>query len=404
MQKRIVQQTVVKLIPPESGNRVTWDTEMPGFGARITSAGSVSFILEYKIHGRKRRYTIGRHPELTATAARERALELRRRILDGHDPMEAREQDRSEPTLNELASQYLDRYAVTHKRARSVAEDRRMIDGLIRPRIGSLRLQAVGKRDIESLHASLKATPYQANRVLALLSKMFSLAVEWGWRSENPARGVPRFHEDRRERWMSAEDLHRFTQALDAYPDQNAADALRLLMLTGARASEVTQSEWPQFDLERGVWTKPSHHTKQKRIEYTPLSEPALAMLRRMRPKEATGLLFPDTDGKPRVTLRWHWVQVCKAAGLVETRVHKGKRGTITQYRPTVRIHDLRHSYASHLVSSGVSLHVVGKLLGHTQPQTTARYAHVADEALRDATNRFGDIFRTAAATRQAGK
>ena len=356
----------------------------------------VSFVLGYRIHGRQRRCTIGRHPELSCTAARERALQLRGRILDGKDPLEGREQDRTEPTLNEVASQYLDRYALPHKRARSVAEDRRMIEAIIRPQIGSLRLQAVGKRDIEGLHASLKATPYQANRVLALLSKMFSLTVEWGWRSDNPAHGVPRFHEDRRERWLQAEDLQRFTQALDAYPDQAAADALRLLMLTGARASEVTQSEWPQFDLRRGTWTKPSHHTKQKRIEHTPLSEPALELLKRMRPSAATGLLFPDADGKPRVTLRWHWMQVCKAAGLVETHVRKSKRGTITRYQPTVRIHDLRHSYASHLVSTGVSLHVVGRLLGHTQPQTTARYAHLQDSVLRDATNRFGEIFKTA--------
>jgi integrase len=225
---------------------------------------------------------------------------------------------------------------------------------------------------------------------------MFSVTVEWGWRSDNPAHGVPRFHEDRRERWLQVEDLQRFTQALDAYPDQNAADALRLLMLTGARASEVTQSEWPQFDLQRGTWTKPSHHTKQKRIEYTPLSEPAIQLLKRMRPSVATGLLFLDANGKPRVSLRWHWMQVCKAAGLVETHVRKSKRGTITRYQPTVRIHDLRHSYASHLVSAGVSLHVVGRLLGHTQPQTTARYAHLQDSVLRDATNRFGEIFRTA--------
>jgi integrase len=167
-------------------------------------------------------------------------------------------------------------------------------------------------------------------------------------------------------------------------------------MLTGARASVVTQSEWSQFDLVRGVWTKPSHHTKQKRIEYTPLSEPALAMLRRMRPKDATGLLFPDEEGKPRVSLRWHWIQVCKVTGLAVAQTFKGKRGTFTRYQPTIRIHDLRHSYASHLVSSGVSLHIVGKLLGHTQPQTTQRYAHVADEALRNATDSFGRIFTEA--------
>ncbi len=396
MERRIVQRTIGKLTAPEQGNRIEWDAEIPGFGVRITRAGVVAFVLDYRIHGRKRRYTIGRHPELTATAARERALQLRGRILDGHDPLEEREQDRSEPTLGELATQYLERYAITHKRPSSLRNDRQMLDTIVRPHIGALRLAAVGKRDIEALHASLKATPYRANRVLALLSKMFSLAIEWEWRADNPARGVPRFHEDRRERWLTVEEMQRFSEALDAYDDQNASNALRLLLLTGAREGEVLKADWTQFDLQRGIWTKPSHHTKQQRIEHVPLSGPALELLRAMKPK-ATGPLFPGANGnKARVTIRRPWVQACKAAGLAEAITLKGKRRTITRYKPTVRIHDLRHSYASHLVSNGVSLQIVGKLLGHTQPQTTARYAHVSDEAQRDATNRFGEILKTA--------
>jgi integrase len=397
MGKRIVQRAIEKLTAPEAGNRISWDSEIPGFGVRVTAAGAVSFVLDYRIHGRHRRVTIGRHPELTATAARERARKLKGRIEDGHDPLEEREQDRSQPTVGELATEYLERYAVTHKRPSSLRHDRQMINAIIRQRIGALRLAAVGKRDIEALHASLKATPYQANRVLALLSKMFSVAIEWGWRADNPAKGIQRFHEDRRERWLSAEELHQFTGALDTYHDQNAANALRLLLLTGARASEVLKADWTQFDLERAVWTKPSHHTKQKKIEHVPLSPPALELLSAMKPKGATGPLFLGRTGsKARVSLRRPWVQACKAAGLAEAITLQGKRRTITRYKPTVRIHDLRHSYASHLVSNGVSLQIVGKLLGHTQPQTTQRYAHLSDGALRDATNRFGKIFAAA--------
>lgn len=396
MRRRIVQRTIGKLTPAEHGNRIVWDAEIPGFGVRITSAGVVAFVLDYRMHGRKRRYTIGRHPELTSTAARERALQLRGRILDGHDPLEERVQDRAEPSLNELASEYLERYAVTHKRPSSIRNDRQMIDGIIRPHIGSLRLRAVGKRDIEALHASLKGTPYRANRVLALLSKMFSLATAWGWCADNPARGIPRFNEDRRERWLSTEELQRFKQALDTYPDQNAADALRLLLLTGAREGEVLSADWTQFDLPRGIWTKPSHHTKQKKIEHVPLSESALALLDRMEATGGNGPLFPGANGSARVTIQRPWMQVCKAAGLVEQYTVKGKRRAITRYRRTLRIHDLRHTYASHLVSNGTSLQVVGRLLGHTQSQTTARYAHVADEALRNATNLFGEILEGA--------
>jgi integrase len=268
MSKRIIQSTIKHLEAPEEGNKIEWDSEIPGFGVRITAGGSVSFILDYRIHGRQRRYTIGRSPEWSPTAAREEAGELRRLIAKGNDPMEERRQSRSEPTLGDLATDFLNRYAVPKKRATSLRNDRQMIEGIIRPRLGALRLKAVGRRDIETLHTSLKATPYRANRVLALLSKMFSLAIEWKWRTDNPTKGVPRFHEEKRERWLSKKEIQRFREALDGYPDQNAANALRLLLLTGSRAGEVLKAEWEHFDFTRGVWTKPSHHTKQKRVEH----------------------------------------------------------------------------------------------------------------------------------------
>lgn len=397
MKARIVQRTIQKLVPPKRGNLITWDTEIPGFGARITRAGVIAFVLDYRLNGRKRRFTIGRHPELSATAARERTLALRRGILDGRDPLEGRKQDRNQPTLNELATDYIDKHASVHKRPASLRNDRQMLSGIILPRLGSLRVSAVAKRDIEALHASLKGTPYRANRVRSLLSKMFSLAVEWKWCADNPVRGTQEFHEDKREFWLSDEQLQRFAQALDSYPDQNAADALRLLLLTGAREQEVLKSQWLQIDLERGSWTKPSHHTKEKKIEHVPLSEPALALLRRMKKVNgATGPLFPGKAGGSRKTIRRTWVQVCRAAGLTTPYTVAGKRRMIVRHKPILRIHDLRHSYASYLVSGGVSLPKVGKLLGHTQPATTQRYAHLQDDALRDATNVFGKIFKVA--------
>lgn len=397
MADRIVERMIKRLIPPETGNCIAYDSEISGFGARITSAGAVSFILNYRIHGRERRFTIGKWPELTATAARERAIQLRGRILDGHDPLEEREQSRSEPILDDLAREYMDRYAKVHKRPSSIRNDKWMLETIIRPRIGTLRLKAIGKRDIEALHSSMKATPYRANRILALLSKMFALAVEWNWRLDNPVRGIPRFHEDRRERWLNTDELSRLSEALDGYKDQNAADAIRLLLLTGAREGEALKSDWTQFDLRRAIWEKPSHHTKQQKIEHIPLSAAALSLLRTMKARGAAGPLFPGARADARVTLRRPWIQVCKAAGLVVAVTLKGKRRTVTRYRPTLRIHDLRHTYASHLVSKGVSLQVVGKLLGHTQPQTTNRYAHVADEAMRNATDIFGEIYKAVA-------
>jgi integrase len=394
---RITEKSLKSLRAPAAGNKRIYDDEVPGFGVRITANGVISFVLNYRVHGRERRYTIGRFPEYSATAARDEALTLRKQIREGKDPLEAKQQSYAEPLVSDLARDYLERYAQVHKRASSLRNDRQMLETIILPRLGNIRVQAAGRRDIEALHHSLKATPYRANRVLALLSKMFSLAAEWQWRTDNPAKGAPRYHEDKRQSWLNADQLEQFERALAAYPEPDAADALRLLILTGSREGEVLGAAWDQFDLDRGVWTKPSHHTKQKRIEHVPLSEGALIVLKRMEArKNGSPYLFPGRYGdKARVTLRRPWMQVCKAAGLAtEVRI-AGKRGELIRYKPTVRIHDLRHTFASHLVSKGESLHIVGKLLGHTQPQTTARYAHLSDEALRDATNRFGDILQT---------
>ena len=398
MKKRIVEQTIKGLKPLAKGNRVAWDSEIPGFGARITAAGIISFILDYRIFGRQRRYTIGRYPELTATAARIDAGELRAKIRAGHDPMEERLQRRSEPTLGDLATEYLESARLRSKRPNTVRDYTRMIDKIVRPELGSLRLKAIGRRDVEALHGTLKNTPYQANRVLALLSSMFNLAIEERWILENPAKGVKKFHEEKRENWLSVDQIQRFREALDQYNDQSAANALRLLLLTGSRAGEVLKATWEEFDLQRGVWTKPSHHTKQKKTEHVPLSAAAIDLLKSMRPVRAAGPLFPGrvVEGKKqrrtRVTLRRPWVQACKAAGLAEAYTIQGKRRKLTRYRPTVRIHDLRHSYASHLVSNGVGLQIVGKLMGHVEASTTMRYAHLQDEALRTATNQLATI------------
>jgi integrase len=222
----------------------------------------------------------------------------------------------------------------------------------------------------------MKTTPYQANRLLALLSKMLSLAVKWGWRSDNPVKGIERFREERRERWLSDRELSQLLSVLPDHPNQRASNAVRLQLLTGARLGEVLRARWSDIDLERGVWTKPSHHTKQKRTEHIPLSGPTLTLLSDMRGKadanEAN--LFPgDASGRPLQDIKKFWKAVTRQAG-------------INDYR----LHDNRHTHASHLVSSGLSLEIVGRLLGHTNPNTTKRYAHIADSPLRAATETFG--------------
>lgn len=399
----ITERAVRAAKPPASGSRIYYDREMRGFGLRVTAAGVKAFILNYSVAGRERRCTIGRHPAWSADAARKEAMEIRVKLDKlnrgedgGKDPLRERDQARNAPLVSDLADDYMQRYAVPRKRPKSVHEDRLMLNRIVLPKLGRLRVSAVGRRDVEAVHTSLRTTPVQANRVLALVSKMFSWAMDSGLRADNPARGVKRFHEERRENWLSREQLQALATALDEYPDQNAADALRLLIVTGSRPQEVLTAEWSMFDLARTLWTKPSHHTKQKKTERVPLSDAAMGILRRMAESRKAGdvHLFPGKqDGRARTTLKNAWKQVCRAAGLATMRQVMGKRGNmLMRWRPTVRLYDLRHSFASHLVSRGASLYLVGRLLGHTQPSTSARYAHASDRALRDITNGFPDV------------
>jgi len=380
MSNFLTDKFVKHLSAPAKGNRIFYDRQIPGFGVRITAGGAISFILNYYIHGRERRITIGKYPEWSVIAARNRALELRREIHEDVDPLQQRQHRRSQPTMRDLCTEYVERHALIYKRQHSVRDDQQMIRTVIRPNLEQLHVSAVSRQDIDKLHASLKGTPYLANRVLALLSKMFNLAIDWNWVSSNPVHGVPRFHEDTKERWLQPEELQRFIAALNTYHDQKVADVLRLLLLTGSRKREVLTAHWSMFDLQQGLWTKPSSHTKEKQIEHLPLSAEAVTLLKRLKEhSEGNDFLFPGIKGGPRTTVRTAWRRVCKTAGLTN-----------------VRVHDLRHSFASYLVSSGVSLHIVGKLLGHSQPQTTQRYAHVAHQPLRDASNILGDMFKAA--------
>lgn len=263
-----------------------------------------------------------------------------------------------------------------------------MIDRFILPRLGSKKVNDVQNRDIHALHVTMKDTPYQANRVLALTSKMFSLAMKWGWRSDNPVKGIERYHEEGRERWLSDDELGRLLVALSTHLNQRAANAVRFQLLTGARIGEVLSARWSEVDLTRGVWIKPSHHTKQKRTEHLPLSAPALALLAEMRERAGATerYLFPgNARDKPLQGIKKFWHSITEQAGIED-----------------YRLHDNRHTHASHLVSSGLSLEIVGRLLGHTNPLTTKRYAHLADDPLRAAAERFGSKMEALREARQA--
>ena len=409
MKTRITQTYATRVKSPATGNQIHYDSEIPGFGLRVTPKGAKSFILNYVINGRERRYTIGSLGEYTAETARTKAIELRQQIRDGVDPFDVLEQRKQESieaqarvrTLKQLSDAYLEKYAEPNKRAGTVYDDKSLLNGIILPALGDLHIGGIKRADIADLHASLKDTPYRANRALALLHHMFTWAMsddsgEWSI-DKNPVDGARKYHEEKRDRWLSEDELIRLADALDKYPRQcgqgalsekqrawlqtearRAMDAIRLIMVTGCRKSEALTAQWADFDLVRGVWTKPSHRTKEKKTEHVALSVQALALLERM--DRAGEYLFPGrTRDSNLQDVKSAWVKVCKLAKL-----------------QGVRVHDLRHSFASHLVSSGVSLPVVGKLLGHTQASTTQRYAHIADNPQRIASNQFPHVLLTA--------
>ena len=391
MAKQKLTKPVIERLSPADADYIVWDAQLPGFGVRVKPSGVKSYVVQYRNRqtGASRRKTIGQHgPLLTFHQAHERARITLSDALKGNDPIADDRAVRAAPTVKELAADYLELHAMPKKRPRSVENDRSMLDRIILPRLGSKKVSAVQLRDIHALHVSMKETPYQANRVLALISKMFSLAMKWGWRSDNPVKGIERYHEESRERWLSDEELRRLLRALSDHPNQRAANAVRFQLLTGARIGEVLASRWLDVDMERGVWIKPSHHTKQKRTEHLPLSAPALALLSAMREQTDASdrFLFPgNTPDKPLQGINKFWRGITEQVGLED-----------------YRLHDNRHTHASHLVSSGLSLEIVGRLLGHTNPVTTKRYAHLADDPLRAAAERFGSKMKALGDVREA--
>jgi integrase len=374
MALKLTDKEVRTLAAPASGNRIIYDTEVKGFGARITSAGARSFVLNYRIEGRERRFTIGSFPDWTVSAARDQAKQLKRRVDLGEDPMAERASARTAPTVQDLADRYSGEHA-PRKRPRSAEEDAALLRQHILPRLGRLRVEAVRRADIETLHRDIsRATPIRANRALALLSKMFSLAIGWEMRPDNPCRGIEKNAENKRERYLTPAELERLMSTLAGHTCESSANAIRILLLTGARRGEVLGAKWDQFDLTAGVWTKPASATKQGKAHRVPLSAPARDLLAEMHARADGPALFPGRRGaEQQYSLKTFWAAVCKAAQI-----------------SGVRVHDLRHSYASYLASAGLSLPVIGALLGHASPNTTHRYAHLLDDPLRAATDRVG--------------
>jgi len=370
---------------------ILWDEETRGFGVRVSAKGVRTFILNYttRLTQRQRQYSIGRFPDWSVKLAREEAKELKQRINRGGDPMQEVHDWRKAPTVKDLADHYR-KVHLPGKRPGSQRGDEITLAKWIEPKLGKLKVAAVTHADIAALHREITAKfPTAGNRTVALISTMFNLAVREGWRDANPAKGIRMAPETPRERFLTEDEVGRLKAALDASTHQSLANTIRLALFTGARIGEVLAATWSEFDLSGGTWTKPSSHTKQKRTHRIPLSAAALALLEDMRMAEdervssarAKGRierrqehLFPGRKPGTHIpTVHYYWQGICEAANIKDCHIH-----------------DLRHSFASVLVGQGLSLPVIGALLGHTQAGTTHRYAHLDLRVLRQATEAAG--------------
>jgi integrase len=367
------------LRPPAKGNRILYDDTVTGLGIRVTAAGHKAFVLGYSVRGsgKQRRFTIGEFGDWTTRTARDRARELKAIIDQGGDPLADIEAEREAPTVGDLINRFQEEHLVTLRPG--TREDYvRMIRSHVLPHLGESKKAAdVVFDDISALHRKITKAghPYRANRTVTLLSKAFSLAVHWGWREGNPCKGVKRNTEHNRERYLSGDELARLTEAL-AEADRDVADVIRLLLLTGARRGEVLSMKWNDLDLTAGAWSKPPTSTKQNKRHTVPLSAPARQILAERLSKAADGepYVFPGAGRRGHTVNVWRqWQRVLKAARI-----------------EGLRLHDLRHQFASELVSSGASLPLIGSLLGHRNVQTTSRYAHLYRDVQVAAVERVG--------------
>jgi integrase len=398
---RLNDKTVREQIPEEDRDFQVFDTDIRGLSIRVMRSGERSFVLDYRFAGRQRRMVIGRWPEWSVTAARERARELRRDIDEGSDPLGERGALREAPRFKDMIDRYLAEHAPTLA-PRTAADHRSFLTKLVAPLWANKLVTEITPQDVAKLLNNMaqgrarpakkkphnrarklqgkKPTPIRANRIGEVLRKMFNLAIQWGWRTDNPAAGFKKRPETARERFLSLAEIARLAEVLDAAQDQRAASIIRICMLTGARVGEVRQARFEQFNLELGIWSKPAATTKQRKIHRVPISADVGAIVRQrsLLVHKGSPWLFPgDVPGQPVKEIRRFWINVQREANL-----------------PDVRIHDLRHTFASLLVSGGASLEMIGKLLGHSQMQTTLRYAHLMDSPLRAGVDAVAGMLR----------
>jgi integrase len=380
-----ISKRTVDAAKPGAKDTYVWDQELKGFGLKVTPAGRKVYLVQYRLGGRKgrtRRVTIGAHGILTADEARSRAKKLLGEVAAGRDPAALVDETRSSNGLGELLAKFLKEHGEDKLKESTATEYHRLARLYVLPALRHRLIRDVNRSDITRLHSALTDKPYQANRSVALLSKFFNWCEIHGNRPDgsNPCRHIEKFREAKRERFLSADELTRLGEALWSAETEKTASpwvvgAIRLLALTGARLSEVLTLKWEFVDFERAVIRLPDSKTGAKTLY---LNAPALAVLNEI-PRVAGNrfVIVGERKGARLINLQKPWRRIRKSAGLDD-----------------VRLHDLRHSFASFAVAGGMSLPMIGALLGHSQPQTTHRYAHLSADPLRAASEAVaGGIF-----------
>jgi integrase len=397
--------------PPSKDREILWDgghrEAVRGFGVAAFRNGGKCYIAQYRKDGRSRRTRIGEHGRLTPEDARRQAKIVLGAVESGKDPIAERKAAREVRTFKAVATDFLDHHVKAKRKARTADEYERILTLHVIPTLGSKRIVDLSRADVARVHSKLSESPYQANRAIALVSAVWNWAARRDEVSfaENPARAVERFAEKGRERFLTSEELVRLGDALresetlglpfavdEAKPsakhapkagnrrvklDPYALAAVRLLILTGARLREILDAQWSQLDKERGILFLPDSKTGKKPLYLSAAAQSVLAEIPRI--KDNPHIIAGAAKGAPRADLQRPWKAVRRAAKL-----------------DGVRIHDLRHSFASFGAGASLGLPIIGKLLGHSQAATTHRYAHLDADPLRRAVETIGNTISAA--------
>lgn len=364
----------IKAVKYRGGWDVRWDDTVPGLGLRVYPSGRKAFVVSYRSRGRKRLMALGTFGVFTVDQARDRARKEIVRAHEGDDPLDARRRERLGQTFGDLAAAYVERHAKAHKRSWR-DDDRRLRQHILASWRGR-RLDSFTRADVGALHREIGAkAPYEANRLLALLRLMFRLAEEWGYLKEgspSPARGIKRFAESKRKRWVTPDEIPRLAQAIDQEPNTYVRSAIWLYLLTGLRKTELLQARRADVDWDRGVLRLPE--TKSGEEQSVPLSGPALAIMQALPQLEGNPYLLPGAKSEHHlVNVEKPWRAIRKRAQVED-----------------VRLHDLRRTVGHWLSQAGTDLNLIKDALRHADLSTTLVYARLGQDASRKALDEHG--------------